>query len=524
MSNGGLHWLDWCVIGLYAVFMIGVGWYCSRKQTSSEEYFLASRNMGSFIVGISTFATLLSTISYLASPGEIIKHGPIVLCGFLAAPVMFLVVGYALIPSIMRLKITSAYELLETRLGIQIRILGSVIFILTRLVWMALLIFLASKAMVAMLGWPQDRVPYVVMVAGLIAVAYTVIGGLRAVIITDVFQFFILMGGALLTIMFISIKMGGVSTWWPTSWASNWDHQPFFSLNPNVRATLVGSMLAYFCWWVCTAGSDQVVIQRYLATRDVRSARRSFLVNTCADIAVGVILGIVGFAILGFFRENPQCLPAGQNVITEADYLFPHYIANYLPIGISGIVVAGMFAAAMSSLDSGINSIVTVFNRDFLVRFRKHKHTEQSQLKVAKYLVLGIGVVVVLMSSLIGKVPGNIIEVTNKTNGLFVAPLFGLFFMALFIPFSNAFGAFFGAIYGFLTAFIIAYWDLILGRQGLSFQWIIPAALAINIVVGILFSLLYSRCKNRAAKTACYLLSILPIVVGLVILLQYQNG
>jgi len=180
-----------------------------------------------------------------------------------------------------------------------------------------------------------------------------------------------------------------------------------------------------------------------------------------------------------------------------------------------------MFAAAMSSLDSGINSIVTVFNTDFLVRFRKHKHTEQHQLKLAKYLVSGIGIAVVLISSLMDMIPGNILAATSKTGGLFIAPLFGLFFLALFVPFSNAFGGFLGTIYGFLTAFVIAYWDVITGHLGLSFQWIMPVSLVVNIAAGCLFSLLYLWCKTRPAKIACYVVAILPIVIGLIIIFQY---
>lgn len=519
-QNRGLGWPDWTVIGLYGGFMIGVGWFYSRRQTSTEEYFLGSRRMKPFAIGISTFATLLSTISYLASPGEMIKHGPVVLSGLLAGPIIFGVVGYALIPFLVKLRISSAYEILGNRLGAQVRLLGSSIFILTRLIWMALLIYLAAKAMVTMLGWRMSTIPYVVIVAGLVAVAYTVLGGLRAVVITDVFQFFILLGGALLTIFFVSVKLGGVGAWWPTEWAQNWDDQPFFSWDPAVRATVVGAIVANFTWWTCTAGSDQVVIQRYLATRDAITARRSFLINICADAVVGILLAIVGFAVLGFFRTNPQCLPEGGSLVKGADYLFPHYIANYLPVGIAGLVVAAMFAAAMSSLDSGINSIVSVVTNDFILRFRKATGTERHVVKLAKYLVLGIGIVIVLISSMIGKVPGNIMEVTTKTNGLFVGPLFGLFFMALFVPFANQLGAFFGAIYGFVTAAIIGYWDVMTGNPALSFQLVIVSSVVVHIVIGSLISLLSRLWKTRLGMVFWSLLATAPLAVIVTMLVQ----
>ena len=516
----GLQRLDWIVIALYGTGMLGIGWFYSRKQTSTEEYFLGKRSMGSFVIGVSIYATLLSTISYLASPGEMIKHGPALLWGLTAVPITYAIVGYALIPAFMRLKITSGYELLESHLGLSVRLLGSVIFILTRLVWMALLIFLAAKSLVVMLGWSERMIPFVVIVASLIAIFYTVMGGLRTVVITDVVQFFVLMSGAIFTIILITVQTGGVGEWWPRTWASNWDVQPFFSFDPHVRVTVIGSIISSgILWWVCTAGSDQVVIQRYLATKDTKSARKAFLFNSMANICVALLLALVGFALLGFFRANPQHLPQGKSIITNADFLFPHYIANLLPVGFAGLVVAGMFAAAMSSLDSGINSIVTVVTVDFRKRFSKHKDTEQHSVRLARYLVMGIGIAVVLISSLMDKVPGNIVEVTNKTNGLFVGPLFGLFFMALFVPFATSFGVIMGAIYGFTAAVLIAYWDVITGQAGLSFQWIIGTALFVHIGVGSLLSLLPTKTTKPRSLIAYNgaAIAVLVIIVYLLI-------
>lgn len=507
----GLGSLDWAVIALYGVFMLGVGWFYSRRQTTTEEYFLGNRSMGSVVVGISTYATLLSTISYLAMPGEMIKHGPVVLWGLAALPFTYVIVGYLLIPVITRLRITSAYELLEEQLGYRVRLLGVTIFTLTRLVWMALLVYLAARALVTVVDWPQAAVPYVIIAAGLVAVFYTFLGGLRAVIITDVFQFLILMFGAVLTITFVSVKLGGFG-WWPTAWAPNWDHQPLFSWDPRVRVTVVGTLVATLLWWVCTAGSDQVVIQRYLATRNSAAARRSFLVNAIAEGLITVLLGAVGFALLGFYQANPHFLTEGRNLVVDADYLFPHFVANFLPAGVAGLVVAAMFAAAMSSLDSGTNSIVTVLTRDLLPRLRKGRETVRDELMSARYLVLGIGIAIVLISSQMGRVPGNIFEVTNKTNGLFVGPLFGLFVLALFVPGSNGFGAALGAVYGFLAAVLIAYWDVLTGQEGISFQWIILTALLVHVGVGAVLSQISRRWPDGPGRIAVYVLASAPPV------------
>ncbi|OHB55770.1 MAG: hypothetical protein A2Y07_10605 [Planctomycetes bacterium GWF2_50_10] len=515
----GLQFADWVVMGIYAAGMLAVGVYFARRQKNMEEFFLAGRSAKPFMVGMSLFASLISTISYLAWPGEMIKHGPIIMVGIVSIPVIYLLTGYALIPFFMKLPITSAYEILERRFGMRARLLGSTIFVATRLVWMGLFMYLAGKAIVVMLGWPQWVISYVIIITGVVTVVYSSIGGFSAVIITDVFQAFILMTGAVLTVVCISISMGGVGSWWPHSWASNWDQQPFFSLNPEVRVTVVGTMVAYFVWWICTACSDQMAIQRYLATKDAKSARRAFLINNTADVLVSILLALVGFALLGYFRANPQLLD-GKDPIANADFLFPHYIANFLPMGVGGLVVSGMFAAAMGCLSSGISSVTAVLKTDFWDRFGKRSSGEGHQVKSAKVIVVIIGIVVLLLSTQIGKVPGNILEVANKTVNLFVGPMGALFVMALFMPWVDEFGAIAGTIYGCAVAMIVAYWDVITGRGGLSFQWIMLASLIASLIVGSTLSLVPIKAKSPGSRILRFGTAAIPLVALVALILH----
>ncbi len=145
----GLRWLDWTVIFTFALSMLGIGWYFSKRQKTSEEYLVGSRNVNSFISGISLFASFLSTISYLAIVGEVIKHGPLVMVIHIVSfPVVYFITAYLFIPFFMKLPITSAYEIIGKPLGNKVRLTGSIIFLLTRFMWMALLIYLTSKALV----------------------------------------------------------------------------------------------------------------------------------------------------------------------------------------------------------------------------------------------------------------------------------------------------------------------------------------------------------------------------------------
>lgn len=523
----GLHLIDWILLILYGCSTLALGWYFGRKQKDRKEYFVGSGNIHPIFVGVSLFATLLSTISYLSMPGEALGKGPISnLMRAVTLPLVFLVVGFLLIPVYTRQRVTSAYELLETKLGVSVRLLGAIMFLILRLVWMSLLIYQAAKAMVVVInvqevviqGWTIEMIPLIVLITGFVSVLYSSLGGLRAVVVTDFMQTLLLFGGALLVIGTITWDFGGFD-WFPTTWQSNWDTQPVVSSDPKTRVTVVGTILTGLTWYVATMGGDQTSVQRFMATPDAKSARRAVAVQLIVTAIVAVTLCCVGFALLSYYTVHPGELEQGMGLKKDADKIFPYFISRELPIGIAGLVMAGLFAAAMSSVDSGVNSITAVVLTDFLERFGRKPKSERGEVILARCLALGIGAVVVLGSSLIGEVPGNITEVTQTTVNLLTTPIFGLFFFALFVPFARPIGVWCGAICGILTAILIGFsgplvellhlrWNVDPATFGtgyvmengkrimqdpISFQWIGPVALAVNVLVGSGVSLLVRK-------------------------------
>jgi len=517
----GLMPIDWALVAAYGLGTIGLGWYYGRKQESTSEYFIGSGKMNPVLIGVSLFATLLSTISYLSMPGEALGKGPVWMATTLGYPLVFLIVGFVLLPVYMRQRVMSAYELLETRLGLSVRMLGASLFLILRLVWMSLLIYLTAKAMTVMMGVPEEWIPWIAMVTGAVAVIYTSIGGLKAVVVTDLMQTVLLYGGTLLVIGTVTWDMGGFG-WFPTEWHPSWDTQPLFSLDPKVRVTVFGSIFTMLIWFVCTLGGDQTSVQRFMATEDASAARRACAVQMSVAVVVNITLALVGFALLGYFTAHPEFLPDGKNMKDNADDLFPHFIAYHLPVGVSGLVVSAMFAAAMSSMDSGVNSITAVVMRDFLDRFGRAPKTERQHVLTARTMAFTIGITVVACSSLLGQVPGNITAVTNKTANLLTVPIFSLFFFALFVPFAKPIGAWAGTLCGAIAATAIAFSgplvvvlaqhcgvdpavfnvglitniDAVTGAEyvtapdPVSFQWMAPVALATAIVTGTVVSLI----------------------------------
>jgi SSS family solute:Na+ symporter len=214
------------------------------------------------------------------------------------------------------------------------------------------------------------------------------------------------------------------------------------------------------------------------------------IVSTIAEILVTFFLAALGLALLGYFTAHSGMVEPGQTISTSADKLFPRFIVSGLPVGVSGLIIAGLLAAAMSSLSSGINASCSVIVRDFFQRFSRRPLGDADQLRLARRISWVVGAFVVALSVGVNYVPGNLYEIAGKVVNLLTAPLFVLFMMAMFVPWATTFGTLVAEACSLAAAILIAYWDVITGRPGIGFQWILPASLVTGAVVGMLASLL----------------------------------
>jgi SSS family solute:Na+ symporter len=307
----------------------------------------------------------------------------------------------------------------------------------------------------------------------------------------------VLFFGAIHSLIVITSNLGGVDQWWPHEWAPSW--QPFSWYDPQERISFLGIWLAVITWQVCTNGSDQMAIQRYLSCASDPAARRAQMTSMAADASAALLLGALGFALFAFFTKNPHLLPGGATLRAGADQLLPRFIVIGLPQGISGLVVAGLLAAAMSSLSSGVNSSSSVITVDFIERFSRNKFTDRAQVRIARIVSVVVGVVVVSLSMLLARSTfGNLFEIAYKVVNFFTAPLFGLFFMAFFVRWATSLGTFAGAAAGLAVCFGINYWEALTDTpRTIGFIWATPLSLISQIIVGCVVSAIERAVRGK---------------------------
>jgi len=499
----GLYGIDYFTLGLYFAVMLLLGYYFSRRQRSTEEYFVAGRNMPSWAVGLSIFATLLSTISYLAVPGEMIKHGVGIIIGMACFPLVFLIAGYVFIPYFMRVRVTSAYEYLEKRFDLPTRLFAASLFTLIRVTWMGVIVFTASVALAKIIGLKPEHTWAMALAVGVIAIVYTTMGGIRAVIWTDVVQFIILFGGVVFAVLYVAIDTGtGPLTWLHEASVGRAEQpaQPLWDWSPFTRVTYIGMIISTFSWWMCTTNSDQVAIQRYFSTPSAAAARGSLAYALIGGFILQAFLALCGVALYSYYQAK---LPDTE------DQVFPHFITHQLPRGLAGLVVAALFSAAMSSLDSGMNSVSTVVTVDFYRRLRNTGPNPRTELILAKVVTCIVGSLAVVLCVMLTRVDeekrGNITDLTNQVNTFIVGGLGGLFLIAMFLRRCSGPAAIGSTILGMGVGFVLAlgHWVVDLGTDELgnplkfSWMWVIPCSAMVTFLAGAIISRLPESVSGR---------------------------
>ncbi len=502
MNNIRLMPLDYAVMCLYLLAIIVISVFCSRRNNSSEDYLLGGRKLPFYAVGISFMMAMLSTVSLVATPGEIFNHG---MTYFVLSPILpLLSIGvFCLIGRFyFKMKVFTPFEYLEVRYDRSVRSLIAAICGFGRVIYLALVLFSTGKVFEGGAGWPCW---FTILLIGVIGTAYTLFGGTKGVVWTDVMQFVILMGGILLALSFIVIRidlpLGETVTYAFRNGHgfSEFNSSEFFQLNPYVRLSfwliLAGGVLSVFG----ENASDQTGLQRLFSTSSFKEAIKAKITSAALQVVMVTLLAAIGAGIFTYYSLNPD------KQVLSGDTAFFTFVSTELPVPLPGLFMAAMAAAALSTIAAVINSLATVYLKEFHQLYINPQGSERHQVTVAKAATAGagaFGVVMALMmtvsSSLLGQ---SFVEV-----GVLFSILDGIVFPAFFYAFlSNristtkiyiAAGIFWGMRISMMAWYSLSTYDTLNWESGmgLAYGGVVSWQLVLwPLLLGILLLALWKR-------------------------------
>jgi len=402
----GIRTLDIIVLLLYFIAIAAAGVWFARRNKTTEDYFLGGRNFPSWAIGLSMVGTSISSISFLAYPGDAYKTAYLRLLPAFMLPIGILAASYFFLPFFRRGKVTSAFEYLEGRYGPSTRVYASSMFIIAQLVRVATILFLVSLLVNEFTGLSLG---WCVVLGGIFVAFYTVLGGIEAVVWTDVAQTLVLIFGGILCLAVIVYDVpGGLSEIISRAMEAgklsfsefNTDTNEFepsrwdFSLYEKTAGMMLVIGLSN---WFYEYSCNQNVVQRYCASRSAKDARKAMWLCCWTSIPLWSFFMFLGTAMWVFFQEFPT--EASQQMLSgemSESQILPHFVLTELPPGLGGLVVAAVLAAAMSSLDSSINAISTVGVVDLYRRHVAPDKTDLHYLRVARLFAVMVGVIMVL--------------------------------------------------------------------------------------------------------------------------------
>lgn len=373
------------VLVLYLVGVVGLGCWFARKSSTTDEFMAAGRSLPGWAVGLSILGTYVSSISFLANPGKSFggDWNPFVFA--LSLPLAAVIAVRWFVPFYRRHGHLSAYEHLETRFGPWARAYAGICYLLTQIARMGTIMYLVALALAPLTGWGLVTI---ILVTGGLVTLYTLVGGIEAVIWTDVMQSIVLIAGMLVCVVVLLGRMPeGAGQVFQI--AAQHDKFSLGSFGASLTESTFWVVLIYGVFVnLQNFGIDQSYVQRYATAKDERAAVNSVWLGALGFLPVAAVLFFIGTALFAFYTAHPGLLPADL----KADAVFPHFIATQLPTGIRGLLIAAVLAAAMSSVDSSLNCAATLTLCDFWKRHLNPRIDEAGSMKVLRVATIGWGV------------------------------------------------------------------------------------------------------------------------------------
>ncbi|MCR4290671.1 MAG: sodium/solute symporter [Candidatus Scalindua sp.] len=429
--------LDWVVLLIYAGVVIAFGFLAGKKESTTEDYFLGGRKMPWFAVMISIYATSLSALTFIGVPGAAFEGDFVYLqlaIGDLAGRVL---VSTLLLTAYYKSRVTTIYEFLGKRFGPRSRDAGTGFFMFTRLLASGVRLAGCAIAISVVFDIPLNSA---IILIAVVAFIYTALGGIKAVIWTDALQFFLLLGGAIVTLFFIwSAMPGGFSEFFRIGSefgkfrifhvSASPSHPEFFLNFNNPNALAAGLLFGCFTTFA-VLGTDQDLVQRMLTCDHVKKGQKALLWTAALNFPITLLFLSVGAALFAYYKVVPDAAVDTFIATHHTDYIFPHFIKTVLTPGLRGLLIAALLAAAMSSLDSALNALSSTFYIDIYKRYIRPETTEKHAVTISRYSVIIFAAVLALVAMQCGKTE-SVLWLGFRIFGYTYGAMIGVFLIAV---------------------------------------------------------------------------------------------
>lgn len=497
---------DYAILVTYVLVSVGVGLWFARSQKSVEGYFLAGREAPWWAVAISINSSDTTAISYLGCAALVFTGDLQLAMGTFVWPFAGLFVALVFVPFLARHKVYTVYEFLEHRFNSPVRTFASGLFLLTRGTHLSVALYAATIVLSQVMGLPMFAS---LLIMGGLTTLYTVLGGMKAVLWTDVIQFFVLILGlfGVLIGVLLAFHWDFGRIWsiashpvppnapWQPGHVESSGHTRMFNFSFSLyQMTFWAVIINTFMQAIGSYGSDQVLVQRYLAAGSARKMAKSLIGGGLLTLPVNLLLFGTGVFLVAYYAhflgtpDHPWV--AG---LDDANRVMSHFISNGLPGSLGAIVIAGLFAGTMSSLSAGLNSLSTAAYVDFLTRFGRKAANEKEGVLAAKFLTCLIGILVMVGAITLGG-RETILAIGAKIVSPFAGPLLGMFLLGFLVPRANSFGVVAGAVLAVSATFYTIYFTQV------HWLWYFVIGPVVGVAGGYLLSLL--RPPPTAAQSA----------------------
>ena len=473
--------LDWVALVIYLVGIAGIGVYCywREEKQSTADFFVGNRTIPFWAAAVSLYVTSTSSIGYIATTAKAFSTNWQYLLNNIIGVFGLIFVAIWIVPMLRRLRLISVFDYLEQRFHISVRLMASAMCIVLHLCGrMSIILFLPSLAIATITGF--DMV-WSILIMGVVTIGYTALGGMRAVIWTDFVQLFVKVGGLIFALIFIIYKLdGGVGEFIATAEASDKMHMVDWSFDLT-KATVWGFVFLVFMEIVLTFPKDQILMQRVFTTKSDKEAGRSVWLFAAIIVPAGWLFYLIGTGLWVFYQNHPERM----NPLLSVDATFPLFIAAELPAGVTGLIIAGIFAASMATCSSIINSVATMVSVDFYEKLAKNPSPATS-IRLAEWVTVVAGLSGIGLALLLSRFSiSSYLDMALELFGLLGGGFGGAYTLGMFTRRANWQGVLIGMFASIVLTF--AAWMVNLVHPFIY----LAIAIFTSIVVGYIASLFF---------------------------------